>query len=184
MQFVTKTSESFFSWDWYIHRSKAVQKHKQSFWQQSGLRGFFFSFVNKFCPYKLPVGVDLVLHWTGYTTCGSGGGFVGFCQKSPQFCYNGQCKMSPKTFTYRWSSWSCSKYCINDYWHGLALLWKFLHLISSRGILTFELPWGKEQNTWDFIMSPQFSLTDAKLSMGSGPSIRRAENLKANVSGQ
>lgn len=95
MQFGTKTTESFFSWDWCIHRSKAVQKHKQSFWQHSGLG--FFPLGNKFCPYRAPVGVDLVLHWIGYTTCGSGGGFVGFCQNLHGFAPIGSVKSPPQS---------------------------------------------------------------------------------------
>lgn len=82
----------------------------------------FFSLENRFCPYRVPVGVDLVLHWLDYTSCGSGGGFVGLCQESPEFCSNGHHKECPKTFTYSWSSWSCSlpeiKYCIM--WTGTA----------------------------------------------------------------
>lgn len=69
------------SWKCYIHRRNAVQEHKESFWDNSRLG--FCTLANKSCLSRVPVGLDLVLHWIGYTICGSGDTFTGLCSFAP-----------------------------------------------------------------------------------------------------
>lgn len=107
MQFGTKTSESFFSWDWYSRRSKAVQKHKQTFQQYSGL-GVFFLLREQILPLQMAC-------WCGFGAALNRLHIMWLrwwlrwiLSKISRVLLQWVCKESPKNFTYRWSSWSWS----------------------------------------------------------------------------
>lgn len=122
--------------------------------------------LDKFCPYTVPVGVDLVLHWIGYTSVAQVVALLDLVKNLHSFSPMGSIRSPPRPSSIGEVHGPAHGHKSNTASHGLALL--AVMAIPTLDFIQRSSNMRKRTKHMGFHQPLQFSLPDAKLSMGSG----------------